>query len=233
MSSIISITAWRWLFENRANLRFIPDPQVIDFINIFMKNGLLKFEKGHFIFSVALQETLDKIEIESAQLEIGAPISYKQTCTDPSHFKKEIWFRGKTKEKKSFVTNYEMLLIGDKCPYIEVVDSPNLFEIEMLIAQARLCLFREDFLDLKPILLQREDYFSPGIIIFKGERNFTISIAEEYYDLVFLRTKKLEEYTRFVAISVGYPLVVALNPHIPLPYRYAEDIAAILAPCEL
>jgi hypothetical protein len=232
MKEIIpSIDAWNWIYQNQTNVKFSPDKGTSLYLNMFLKSGLLLFEGGHFIFTPSLSETLERISLEEIQLQNGVPLSQKATWTNLKEFYHYTWFRGKTSERKYYITNMEMVLFSSHFKGIPILESSDLLGIDLLISQVRQAIFREDYLELIPQTLQRRGYFDSGIIHLVGEKDYSISVAESYYDLITYHWDKVQTSCQFMAVIAGKEFVVVRNAHTH--GRYFEDIISIISPCEL
>ena len=231
MSISIGISAWKWLFENRSKLRYHPDKLVSKHLNIFLKSGLLSYRRGRFVVSAQLKEVLGNMEAEEKLLQKGIPIEDKTTYSAISEVAKEMWYRGRAKDRGYFITNYEAVLFDSKFKGITVVDSQDLLSVDLVISQARQAVFREDYVELEPAILQRHWYFETGIVKFEGPNGYKINISEAYYDLITYHWTKVKEPCTFVSVYAGKEMVVALNAFVS--DSYFENIIAIVGSCEL
>lgn len=231
MKDKISTDAFKWIFENRGKIRYHPDKLVSKHLNIFLKSGLLSYRRGRFVVSAQLKEVLKNMEREEKLLQKGIPIEDKTTYSSISEVSKEIWYRGRAKDRGYFITNYEAILFDSKFKGLTVIDSQELLSIDLIISQVRQAVFREDYFELTPSILQRHKYFDTGIIKFKGPNEYSISISEAYYDLITYHWAKIKMPSDFVVVKVGKEMVVALNSYAP--NKYFEDIIAVVGSCEL
>lgn len=229
----LSIDAWKWLYSNRDSIRFSSNEIESKYLDVFLKCGLLVLQKGHYIITPPLFKTLKRMEEEEKQLRKGIPLSYKSTTINRREFRRFIWYRGQTKERKTFITNYEMIVFSSFFRGFTVIDSSDLLSVELLISQVGRAVFREDFIEITPVLLRRAAYFDAGIIQFTGEQDYSVSIDEGYYDLVTRLWGIIRTPCEFFSVFAGKELVVAVNHHVPTNYRYLEDIVAIFSPCTL
>ena len=227
----ISIDAWKWLYENRKKIDSYSGKKSAGPVSTFMRSGLLLFEGDHFTFTAPLQKVLQGIKKEEKQLRAGVPLCYKQTTVNPKELRRHLWYKGKTENQRSFLTNYEIIIFASSFHGFTIVNSSDLMEVEILISQVNHAIFREDYIDVTPATLQREGYFSVGIIHLLGENGYKVSIDEGYYDLITRLWEKVRTPCRFVSTFVGKEVVVVLNPHVAS--RYLEDIIAIISPCSL
>ena len=231
MSISIGISAWKYLFENRSKLRYHPDKLVSKHLNIFLKSGLLSYRRGRFLVSAQLKETFKNIEAEEKLLQKGIPIEDKTTYSAISEVAKEMWYRGRAKDRGYFITNYEAILFDLRFKGLTVIDSQDLLPVDLVISQARQAVFREDYIELEPMTLQRHWYFDTGIVKLEGPKGYKINISEAYYDLITYHWGKVKTPCTFVAIYAGKEMVAVLNNYVS--DRYFEDIIAIVGSCEL
>ena len=229
--SEIKIDAWKWVFENRSNLRYHPDKIASKYLNTFLKSGLLVYRQGRFLVSKPLKETWAKMEQEEKLLQKGIPIFDKNTYSSISEAAKEIWYRGRAKDRGHFITNYEAVIFTKVFRGLTVLYSPDLLGVDLIISQIRQAVFREDYIELEPVTYQRHRYFDTGIVNFEGPAGYKISISEVYYDLLTHHWSKVNTPCEFVAAYAGKDMVVVLNSFVP--DRYFEDIIAIVGACEL
>ena len=233
VSSVISIDSWKWLYDNKNNIKFSSNKIESKHLDVFVKSGLLVLQKGRYIMLPPLTQTLNKIRAEEKQLQKGVPLSCKNTIVNCKELQRFIWYRGQTKERKTFITNYEMIVFSPSFKGFTVIDSSDLLSIELLISQVGHAVFREDYLEIVPVSLRREGYFDVGIIGFLGEQGYSVSIDEGYYDLITSLWGDVKTPCKFVSIYAGKELVIIINPHIQTDLRYLEDIIAIVSPCEI
>ena len=231
MSKKLAIEAWKWIYENRSRLRYHPDKLASKHLNTFLKSGLLSYRQGRFLVSAQLKETFKNIEAEEKLLQKGIPLGDKSTYSAISEVAKEIWYRGKAKDRGYFITNYEAILFDLRFKGLTVIDSQDLLPVDLVISQARQAIFREDYIELEPVTLQRHWYFDTGIVKFEGPEGYKINISEAYYDLITYHWGKVKTPCTFAAIYAGKEMVAVLNNYVS--DRYFEDIIAIVGSCEL
>jgi hypothetical protein len=230
--SEIKIDAIRWVYENRSKLRYHPDKIASKHLNTFLKSGLLVYRQGRFLVSKQLKETFTKMEQEEKLLQKGIPIFDKNTYSSISEAAKEMWYKGRAKDKGYYITNYEAVIFTKALKGLSVLYSPDLLAVDLIISQARQAVFREDYIELEPVTYQRHRYFDTGIVNFEGlNNNYKISISEVYYDLLTYHWSKVKTPCTFVSVYAGKNMVVVLNSFVP--DRYFEDIIAIVGACEL
>jgi hypothetical protein len=227
----LTIDTWKWVCENYENLKNNSEIEESVHFDTLKKEGIISFENDNFLVADSLVEGVTRIREEEALLKKGAPLSFKQTFVNFKELQRHLWLRGKTQERKTFLTNYELVLFSDNFKRLTVMDSLELLGVELIISQVRRAVFREEYVELVPSFLQRETYFSSGVIGFEGEDKHRVCIDEGYYDLLTHFWVKVKTPCRFISLFVGKELVVVLNPHVGS--RYLEDIIAIISPCEL
>jgi len=231
MSNSIKIDAIRWVYENRSKLRYHPDKIASKHLNTFLKSGLLVYRQGRFLVSKQLKETFTKMEQEEKLLQKGIPIFDKNTYSSISEAAKEMWYKGRAKDKGYYITNYEAVIFTYAFRGLSVIYSPDLLAVDLIISQVRQAVFREDYIELEPVTYQRHRYFDTGIVNFEGPNDYRISISEVYYDLLTYHWNKVKTPCTFVSVYAGKDMVAVLNPFVS--DRYFEDIIAIIGSCEL
>jgi hypothetical protein len=224
----IHLDTWRWLYLRQDQEIKIPkDKAGLAHLNTFVRHGLLVYSRGSFCLTDLSREVLLKVSRYEEDLREGIPLSYKTTQVSLARGMGDNWIKGKTREKKTFYTNNEIILFSDRLRYAiyKIAEVP--LETEVLITQIQKSIFAEGFIDVYPRVLQRSSFFEPGVIWFKGSLGEPVAIKELYYDLVINSCRKVIVDATYVKITLDKEYVVAINPC--LSFRYFEDIFAIIS----
>ena len=226
----ISLDTWRWLYYRQYQDIKVPlNKAGLAHLNTLVRHGLLVYRGGRFCLTEVSSEVLLKADLYEQELKVGVPISYKSTVVSSLRNTDGYWIKGKTREKKPFYTNNEIILFTHRAEFtLPIIDGMSL-DMEVLVSQIQRAIFAEGYIDVYPRVLQRPSFFEPGVIWFKGNVGNSVTIKEPYYDLIGHLCKKIPEATRYAKILLDKDYIVAINPF--MPFRYFEDIIAIVSAC--
>lgn len=224
----VSLNTWHWLYLRQDQEIKVPKDEVgLAHLNILVRHGLLIYSRGSFHLTDLSRDVLLKVKLYEKDLREGVPIAFKSTLVDLSAGIDGDWIKGKTREKKPFYANDEIILFTNRAgPVLHLIDEMSL-EMDVLVSQVHKAIFAEGYIDAYPRMLQRRSFFEPGIVWFKGNVGNPVSIKETYYDLVGQMFSAIPEATRYAKVVVDKDYIVVINPHTP--YRYLEDIIAIIS----
>lgn len=223
----ISLDTWRWLYLRKDEDIKIPlDKTSSKHSKILARHDLLVRQKGRFHLTELSREVLSRAVHYDRQLQSGVPLSHKTTFTNLRIGVGSGWVKSKTKEKKVFHANDEIIIFHRNMAHAIPVLEPLSSARKVLIPKIRQLVFSEGYLELHPRALQRVSFFEPGAIWFRGEAGDAVAIKEVYYDLIAFTCKETMGFSMYVKISLDKDYIVVLNQYTP--YRYLEDIVAIV-----
>lgn len=224
----VSLNTWRWLYIRQDQEIKVPKDEVgLAHLNTLVRHGLLVYSRGCFLLTDISREVLLKAELYERELQIGVPLTHKTTTVDVKSVLMDGWTTGKTREKRTFFTNNEIIVFSLRLRDITPIIDEMSLEMEVLVSQIRKAIFAEGYIDVYPRILQRASFFEPGVIWFKGGVGDPVAIKESYYDLVTTTMcSRLTVPSTYAKISFETDYVVVRNPH--RPSRYYEDIIAII-----
>lgn len=227
----VPLDTWRWLYLNHENLNASPASRRFNHLNLLVRHGLLEYSRGHFNLTAAADRVLLKIREYEEELKVGVPLIDKGTVSDASGILCKQWWRGKTRERKKFLTNNEVIIFARSFKGVMAFDSGNLLDIEMIIYQLSRAIFAECYTEVFPRVLQRASYFSPGVVSFYGAIGDPISIDERYYDTIVTWAESKKE-AEFIKVWVDNKEFLVIRNEF-MSSRYLEDEVAIISPCVL
>lgn len=222
----ISLDTWRWLYYRQYQDIKVPLNKVgLAHLNTLVRHGLLVYQKGRFHLTDLSIEVLSKVKQYEKDLKEGLPLSSRSTVVDLRRYSGERWLKGKTSEKKTFITNKELTLFCREIRYLNPFVSEDTLDIEVVISLIRKAIFSEGYLDVYPRVLCRPSFFEPGVIWFRGTVGDSIAIDEGYYDLIMALSGRTYLDPSFIKVSLDEDYIIARNPF--LQYRYLDDVIAI------
>ena len=222
----IPLETWRWLYLKRdQEIKVPPSDAGLAHLNTLVRHGLLIYQKGRFHLTDISREVLSRATQYEKELREGILLSSRSTVVDLRRYSGERWLKGKTSEKKTFITNKELTLFCREIRYLNPFVSEDTLDIEVVISLIRKAIFSEGYLDVYPRVLCRPSFFEPGVIWFRGTVGDSIAIDEGYYDLIMTLSGRTYLDPSFIKVSLDKDYVIARNPF--LQYRYLDDVIAI------
>lgn len=223
----ISINAWRWLYLNQNTEIAVPSSKVtLDYLNAFVRHGLLVYKQRRFHLTDFSREVLSRVKQYEKDLQLGVPLIERDTFFDLSLFAAMVWLQGKTREKKPFITNKDIIIFTESFRHLNPFVSEDTLDVEVVISQAQKAIFAECHIEVFPRVFQRKSFFEPGAIWFRSSVGDPTAISEQYYDMVMtLSNRSLTEPT-FYKLWLDREYIVAINPFVAS--KYFEDIIALV-----
>lgn len=225
----IPLETWRWLYLRQAQEIKAPTNDAgLKHLNTLVRHGLLVYRRGRFHLTDLSSEVLSRTKQYEKDLNEGVPLSDKTTVVDLPRYTGEIWFKGKTPEKKTFITNKELTLFCREFRYLNPFASGDTLDVDVVISLMNKSIFAEAYIDVYPRILQRPSFFEPGIVWFRSNIGDPIGIGEGYYDMIKALSSRNYIEPTFIRVALGDDYIVARNPF--LQYRYLYDVIAICKP---